>query len=52
MKQLINEGHLILPSAVMSDSVTVTVMSLVDVPPFNNKITGTTPDVSDPEKAD
>ena len=50
MKQLVNEGHLILPSAVMSDGVTVTLMSLVDVPPINCNITVTKPDTSEPVK--
>lgn len=39
----------ILPLAVRSDNITVTVMSLVEVPPNNDKVTGTTPDSSEPE---
>ena len=33
-----------------SDGVTVTVMSLVEMPPLNIKVTEMEPDFSDPEK--
>ena len=33
-----------------SDGVTVTVMSLVETPPLNIKVTEITPDFSDPKK--
>ena len=39
----------ILPLAVRSDNITVTVMSLVEIPPVSDKVTGTTPDSSEPE---